>query len=175
MTLYAEDRIENDRCQFYELPIPDEFWSGSRRTRQISVALAYTPDVRTTRLDYRMTRLWFTLVTAGDLDEVEEAFQRNREEGMGERPTNRWISNNARKGGTLQVSRWDFRGRLADGQRIFVVITRQDAPWSTVKETPELYALAVVLDDHENKQAQLYAQVRARLQERARARARARA
>ena len=172
VTLYAEDRIENDRCQFYELPIPDEFWSGGRRIRHISVALAHTPDVRTTRLDYRMTRLWFTLVTAGDLDEVEAAFQRNREEGMGERDRNRWISNNARKSATLQVSRWGFRGRLADGQRVFVVITRQDSLWSTVKETPEPYALAVVLDDRENDQAQLYAQIRARLQERARARAR---
>lgn len=174
VTLYAEDRIENDRCQFYELPIPDAFWSGGRRTRHISVALAYTPDVRTTRLDYRMTRLWFTLVTAGSLDEVEEAFTRNREEGMGERQTNRWISNNARKNGTLQVSRWDFGGPLADGQRIFVVITRQDSPWSTAKETTEPYALAVVLDDRENNQAQLYAQVRDRLQERARARTRTR-
>ena len=174
VTLYAEDQIENDRCQFYELPIPDEFWSGGRRTRHISVALAHTPDVRTTRLDYRMTRLWFTLVTAGDLDEVEAAFQRNREEGISERPRNRWISNNARKSGTLQVSRWDFRGRLADGQRVFVVITRQDSLWSTAQGTPEPYALAVVLDDRENDQAQLYAQIRARLQERERERARAR-
>ena len=175
VTLYAEDRIENDRCQFYELPIPDEFWSGARRTRHISVALAHTPDVRTTRLDYRMTRLWFTLVTASNLNEVEAAFQRNREEGMGERDRNRWISNNVRKNGTLQVSRWDFRGRLANGQRVFVVITRQDSPWSTAKETPEPYALAVVLDDRENDHAQLYAQIRARLQERARTRARVRA
>jgi len=174
VTLYAEDQIENDRCQFYELPIPDEFWSGGRRTRHISVALAYTPEVRTTRLDYRMTRLWFTLVTARELDEVEEAFRRNREEGMGERSTNRWISNNTRKNGTLQVSRWDFRGGLADGQKVFVVITRQDSPWSVVREAPEPYALAVVLNDRENNQAQLYAQVRARLRERARTRARAR-
>ncbi len=174
VTLYAEDRIENDRCQFYELPIPDEFWSGGRRARYISIALAYTPDVRTTRLDYRMTRLWFTLVTARNLDEVVAAFRRNREEGMGERPTNRWISNNARKNGTLQVSRWDFRGRLTNGQRFFVVVSRQDSPWSTVQETPEPYALAVVLDDRENPQAQLYARIRARLQERTRARARAR-
>ncbi len=174
VTLYAEDRIENDRCQFYELPIPDEFWSGGHRTRYVSVALAYTPEVRTTRLDYRMTRLWFTLVTARNLDEVEAAFRRNREEGMGERPTNRWISNNARKNGTLQVSRWDFRGRLAEEQNVFVIVTRQDSPWSTVKEIPEPYALAVVLDDRENTQAQLYARIRARLQERARVRARAR-
>jgi len=174
VTLYAEDQIENDRCQFYELPVPEEFWSGGRRERRISIALAYSPDVRTTRLDYRMTRLWFTFVTARDLDEVEQAFQRNREEGMGERPTNRWIANNVRKQGTLQVSRWNFRGRLPDGHRIFIVVTRQDAPWSTVQGAPEPYALTAVLDDQESSQAQLYAQVRARLQDRARARARAR-
>jgi len=174
VTLYAEDQIDNDHCQFYELPIPDEFWSGTRRVRSISVALAYTPDIRTTRLEYRMSRLWFTLVAASNLDEVEQAFQRNREEGMGERQTNRWISNQARKTSTLQVSRWGFRGGLRAGQRVFVVITRQDNPWSTVQERPEPYALAVVLDDRENPQAQLYAQIRARLQERIRSRARAR-
>lgn len=174
VTLYAEDQIENDRCQFYELPVPDEFWSGSRRERRISIALAYSPEVRTTRLDYRMTRLWFTLVTARELDEVEQAFQRNRKEGMGERQTNRWIANDARKQGTLQVSRWNFRGRIADERRIFVVVTRQDAPWSTVQEAPESYALTAVLDDRESSQAQLYAKIRARLQDRARARARAR-
>ncbi len=174
VTLHAEDQIDNDRCQFYELPVPDEFWSGGLRERSISIALAYSPEVRTTRLDYRMTRLWFTFVTARNLDEVEQAFQRNREEGMGERQTNRWIANKARKQGTLQVSRWNFRGRLTHGQRIFVVVTRQDAPWSTVRETPESYALTAVLDDQESSQAQLYAKIQARLQDRVRARARAR-
>ncbi len=177
VTLYAEDQIENDRCQFYELPIPDEFWAGGRRTRRISVALAYTPDIRTTRLDYRMTRLWFTLVTANNLDEVEAAFRRGRddEESISERDSNRWIPNKARKNGTLQVSRWDFRSRITRDQKVFVVITRQDSPWSTARETPEPYALAVVLDDRENGEVALYTQIRARLQERARARARARA
>ena len=175
VTLYAEDRIDNDCCQFYEMPIPDEFWSGGRRTRHVGVALAYTPEVRTTRLEYRMTRLWFTLVTARDLDEVEQAFRRNREEGMGERSTNRWFSNGARRNSTLQVSRWDFRGRLKAGLRIYVVVTRQDLAWSTVRERAEPYALAVVLDDQENPDARMYAQIRARLQARARARARTRA
>ncbi len=174
VTLYAEDRIENDRCQFYELPLPDNFWSNGRRTREISVSLAYTPEVRTTRLDYRMTRLWFTLVTAASLDEVEQAFQRNREDGMGERQSNRWIANTKRKGGTLQVSRWGFRAPLRNNQRVFVVVTRQDTIWSTVNEQAEPYALTVVLDDRENSEAYLYAQVQAQLQARARARARAR-
>jgi len=174
VTLYAEDEIDNDRCHFYELPIPESFWSSDRRTRSISVALAYTPEVRTTRLDYRQTRLWFTLVTARSLDEVEQAFRRNREEGMGERATNRWISNNDRKGGSLQVSRWHFRAPLGNGDKVYVVATRQDAIWSTGQDQSEPYALTIVLDDRNNSQAQLYAQVQTQLQARAQVRARAR-
>lgn len=174
VTLYAEDSIANDKCHFYELPIPEIFWSRGRRARNISVALAYSPDVRTTRLDYRMTRLWFTLVTARSLDAVEQAFQRDREEGMPERSTNRWISNNDRRSGTLQVSRWSFGAKPRNDDRVFVVVTRQDAPWSLVQGQVEPYALTIVLDDQENNEANLYAQVQAQLQARAQARVRAR-
>lgn len=124
VTLLAEDQIANDKCHFYELPIPASFWSSGKRLREITVALAYSPDVRTTRLDYKMSKLWFTLVTASDLNEVERAFQRNREEGMGERGTNRWLTNNERKAGTLQTSRWNFKMPLRDGERVFVVVMR---------------------------------------------------
>ncbi|WP_297745240.1 S8 family peptidase [Nitrosomonas sp.] len=48
VTLLAEEQIENDKCHFYELPIPDSFWSRGRRAREITVALAYSPDIRTT-------------------------------------------------------------------------------------------------------------------------------
>jgi len=170
VTLYAEDRIDNNKCCFYELPVPDGFWSRGRHVREIGVALAYSPEVRTTRLDYRMSKLWFTLVTASSLDEVERAFQRNREEGMGERGNNRWISNKARKPGTLQVSRWVFKQPLANSERVFVVVTRQDTNWSNMTEVPEPYALTVVLRDQQNDG--LYAQVRTRLEARVRARAR---
>lgn len=172
VTLYSEDRIENNICHFYELPIPDSYWSRGRRVREINVALAYSPDVRTTRLDYRMSKLWFTLVTATDLNEVERAFQHNREEGMGERSSNRWISNNDRKPGTLQVSRWTFKLPIRNSERVFVVVTRQDVSWGNVSDNAENYALSVVLSDQEN--ADLYAQVRVQLEARAQARARAR-
>ena len=174
VTLLAEDRIDNNKCHFYELPTPDDFWSRGRRNREITVALAYSPEVRTTRLDYRMSKLWFTLVTATSLDEVERAFQRNREEGMGERNSGRWLSNADRKHGTLQVSRWTFKRPVQPGQRVFVVATRQDTPWGVVAETSEPYALTVVLADRENATVNLYAQVQAQLRLRTQARARAR-
>lgn len=172
VSLICEEQIGNDRCQFYAVPIPDEFWDGGRRTREVTVALAYSPVVRTTRLDYRMTKLKFSLVVANNLDEVAAAFQRNRDEGMPERGYNRWLSGVARQAGTLQVSRWTFKQRPPGN--VFVVVTRQDAPWSTVNDDPEPYALCVSIADRENVQSRLYAQIQALLRARVEQRARAR-
>lgn len=174
VTLLAEELIGNDQHHFFELPLPDSFWANGRRSREIAVALAYSPEVRTTRLDYRRAKLWFNLVVAANLDEVTQAFRRNREEGIGEHGNGRWLPNDARKNGTLQVSRWTFRQAPSRGDHVFVVVTRQDSAWSQEEHRAEdePYALAVVLADRTN--AQLYAQVRAALQARAQARARAR-
>lgn len=176
VTLLAKERIGNDQHHFFELPLPDSFWANGRRTREVTVALAYSPEVRTTRLDYRRAKLWFNLVVAANLDEVTQAFQRNREEGMGEHGNGRWLPNDTRKNGTLQVSRWAFKQAPARGDKVFVVVTRQDSAWSQDEHRAENepYALVVVLTDRENANTQLYAEVRAALQARAQARARAR-
>jgi len=173
VTLLAEETIAAERCQFFEVPLPDDLWSRGRRSREISVSLAYSPAVKTTRLDYRMTKLRFTVVAANDLEEVSRAFQHNRAEGMPERSTGRWISGEARQAGTLQVSRWTFRQRPRE-QKLFVVVTRQDATWSEVADLEEPYALCVAIKDRDNADSQLYAQVRALLQARVQLRARAR-
>lgn len=174
VTLLADERIGNDQHHFFELPLPDSFWANGRRTRDITVALAYSPEVRTTRLDYRRAKLWFNLVVAANLDEVTQAFRKNREEGMGEHGNGRWLPNDTRKNGTLQVSRWTFEQAPRGRDKVFVVVTRQDSAWSQDEHRAEdePYALAVVLADQTN--VQLYAQVQAMLQAGAQARARAR-
>ncbi|MFN8909944.1 MAG: S8 family peptidase, partial [Betaproteobacteria bacterium] len=172
VSLICEEQIGNDRCQFYAVPIPDEFWEGGRRTREVAVALAYSPVVRTTRLDYRMTKLKFSLVVANNLDEVAAAFQRNRDVGMPERDYNRWLSGAARQAGTLQVSRWTFKQRPPG--LLFIVVTRQDTPWSTFNDEPEPYALCVSIADRANVRSRLYAQIQALLRARVEQRARAR-
>lgn len=172
VSLICEEQIGNDRCQFYAVPIPDEFWDGRRRSREVTVALAYSPVVRTTRLDYRMTKLKFSLVVANSLDEVAAAFRHNRDEGMPERDYNRWLSSTARQAGTLQVSRWTFKQR-PPGQ-LFIVVSRQDAPWSIVNDDLEPYALCVSIADRDNLDSRLYAQVQALLRARVEQRARAR-
>lgn len=176
VTLLTEEHIGNDQHHFFELPVPASFWANGRRAREITVALAYSPEVRTTRLDYRRTKLWFTLVVATSLDEVTQAFQRNRERGMGEHRNGRWLPNDTRKNGTLQVSRWTFQQAPRGRKKVFVVVSRQDSTWSQEEQRNEAepYALAVVLADRAQANAQLYAQVQAMLQARAQARARAR-
>lgn len=172
VSLICEERISNDHCQFYAVPLPDVLWQGGRRTRDVTVALAYSPVVRTTRLDYRMTRLKFSLVIADGLEAVTAAFRRNRAEGIPERGTNRWLTGETRQAGTLQVSRWRFRQRPR-GQ-VYVVVSRQDAPWSTVGDIAEPYALCVSIADRTNAQSRLYAHVQAELRARVEQRARAR-
>jgi hypothetical protein len=174
VTLLAEEQIVNNQHHIFELPSSENFWQGRGRTREVSVALAYSPEVRTTRLDYRKSKLSFSLVIAGSLDEVEQGFQRNRAEGMGERGRNRWLSSQDRKDGTLQVSRWTFKQALANQQKVFVVVTRQDSAWAMDDGALEPYALALVLTDRENVSALLYAQVNAELQLRGLARSRVR-
>lgn len=166
VTLVTEESIERDRHHFFEIPTPPAWWEGGRRQRSVSVALAYMPEVRTTRLDYRATKIRFSFVTADSLDSVTAAFRRDPERGLSERGSNRWISSEKRNCGTLQVSRWNFGGPIAHA-RLFVVVTRQDAPWSPVTEQPEPYALCVVLEDRERVGVSLYTEVRAILQARA--------
>ena len=174
VTLYSEERIEHNKHHFYELPVPDEFWSQGRRTRTLSIALAYSPEVRTTRLDYKRTKLSFTLVSATSLEAATTAFTHGRDDGLGERSTNRTITGGERKPSTLQMSRWKFKSPLANGHKLFVVVTRQDANWSTAQDELESYALAIVLNDEENAVVNLYERINLMLQARVQQRARAR-
>lgn len=176
VTLYAEDHIGNNRSQFYELPIPDEFWGTGRRQRQIAITLAYSPDVRTTRLDYRHTKLSFTLVKGESLEAVANAFTRGRATASALKEVNagQTIGKETRKPGTLQSSSWTFKDVSRGQPKLFVVVTRQDATWSAQQETDEPYALAVVIRDRENQSVNLYERVAALVQVRAQARERAR-
>lgn len=176
VTLYADDRIENNRTQFFEIPLPAELWGRGKRHRRISVALAYSPEMRTTRLDYRHTKLTFKLVEAESLEVVADAFTKGREEGLAEYRQGGEISETVRKAGTLQASSWVFTlAPKVASLRLFVVVTRQDSNWSMQQHAAEPYALSIVISDRENETVNLYERVSALVQARAQTRERARA
>ena len=104
VTLWAEESIENRHHHFYEVPVPDEFWSQGRRVRETTIALAFRPPVRTTRIDYRAVALSFKFVQARSLDEVAQSFNvtvdRNIAPNIQERTPGRRISERDRSRGT---------------------------------------------------------------------------
>ncbi len=178
LTIFAEDSLDNKSHQFYEIPIPNEFWAGNKRLRQISVSLAHTPLVRTTRVDYKTTRMSFKLIKAMSLDEVAKRFDNNipidETTRYAEYSNQRYITEQLRNYGTLQCSTWNFkqvnaRERL---KKIFIVVTRHDYPWAE-NDLPdkEAYSLVVNLRDKENEQAVLLQQVETILQGKLRVRA----
>jgi len=175
VTLIAGGTTVNKRHHFYEIPIPDEFVSsGKRRLREIAVALAYTPPVRSTRVKYRATRIDFRLVTAPDLEHVTTMFNKATEkddyENIPELKT-ATIGQQARSKGTVQADFWRFRQFNAKSklrnQKLFVVVTRNDFSWGeNLCDTEEAYSLVVSLRDQENEQARLYSRVKMHLEAR---------
>jgi len=182
-TLTVDGFIPNKKHHFYEIPVPEDFLSRGRRVREISIALAYTPYVRSTRIDYRATRISFKLVAASDLDEVttifnqatdKKTYEAIKEIGTEIGAGNRNVSSALRNKGTVQSATWFFRQFNSNAKlvnnRLFVVVTRHDFPWGELHSaTNEKYALVVTFRDRENARAKLYTQIRQKLQLRARA------
>ncbi len=183
VTLWAQETIENRRHHFYEVPVPDEFWQGKRRPREMTVALAFRPVVRTTRIDYRAAFISFKFVRASSLDEIARWFNaevdRDETANVPEHTAGRRFSETVRSRGTVQASTWTFTtpSRSTRDRSWFVVVTRNDPAWgANLSLEREPYALAVVLDDRRSQlqlhATNLYTQIEARLRARARVRAR---
>jgi len=178
--LIAEATIRNKTNHFYEIPIPDSFYGGERkgRRREITVSLAYCPPVRTTRYDYKASRVEFRLAEAESLDEVARAFdnaKRKEADSIKELGGDKsWYGTTKRSYGTVQASTWAIKRARAG--RLFAVVSRNDFPWGEPYcKVEEDYSLVIRLTDRENQHARLYSEIRAQLQVRERIRARARA
>ncbi|MBF0165520.1 MAG: S8 family peptidase [Magnetococcales bacterium] len=180
VTLIAEGRIVNKSHHFYEIPIPNEFTSDGKRLREISVALAYTPVVRTTRIKYRATRIDFRLVTESGLDQVAKMFNKATDEKEYENiketdSSHRMIGSFKRGKGTVQADKWHFDKFISTSslrkKKLFIVVTRNDFPWGEpLCATEEEYALVVCLSDRKNEEARLYTEIKNQLQARIRGR-----
>jgi hypothetical protein len=177
--LIAESRLINKHNHFYEIPIPDSFYNEGKRSRrrEITVALAHCPPVRTTRIDYKASRFTFKLIKAANL---EEAVASADKETRGESETNSELGgekyaygSRARSQGTVQATTWAIK--RSNNNRLFVIVTRNDPGWGgALTNTEEPYALVIRMVDREYSAAKLYTQVKAKLQAREQARPRVR-
>jgi len=177
VVLMAEEHIEDDATQFFELPLPEDFLRSTHSIRKIHVTLAYCPPVRTTRLEYRATRIKYRLISGASLAEVEKHFNNNVDKeginSMGDSSIgNREYGASQRDRGTVQHSVWQ-RSQMNPNQKWFVAVTRNDYNWGeSLCDKHEAYALVVTITDRENESAQLYTQIEQQLTAQARTRAR---
>ncbi|MDD4649539.1 MAG: S8 family peptidase, partial [Desulfoplanes sp.] len=130
-SMFIEESIGNKMHHFYEIPIPDDFVSRGRRVRELSVGLAYSPHVRSTRITYRTTRIEFKVVVAPDFDYVSKMFDKatKKEDYDNIKELSRPdVSSMLRKKGTVQAATWrmkQFNARSClCNNRLFVVVTR---------------------------------------------------
>jgi hypothetical protein len=172
VTLVGSDAIASDHHHFYELALPDDFWVGQRRPREISVALAYSPMVKTTRIGYRAVQLRFNVVEAESLEQVTGWFNTNRVAAARKLAESGFANINAtsRSKGTLQCATWTYK--QSGARRLFIVVTRKDEPWNPRPDLAEEYSLAVTFRDLMNPEANIYMQVRQRLRQREQVRVR---
>lgn len=179
VTLIAEENLRNKHHHFYEIPIPESFYNSGKRSRrrEITVAMAHCPLVRTTRIDYKASRMEFRLVEAESLDRVVDTFNAATSKddfpNIAELKLDQSCKNQYRSKGTVQCSTWTIKRPRQ--RRLFVVVTRKDPAWGeslSLEEEP--YALIIRLTDRENEEARLYAEIRTQLQVRERERARQR-
>lgn len=175
--LIAESALIDKHHHFFEVPIPESFYNSGKksRRREITIALAHSPPVRTTRFDYKASRFQFRLVEADSLDEVVGAFDKataEEIESIKELNCNKTTYGTKKRAcGTVQASTWAIK-RTRTGKQ-FVVVTRNDHTWGeAITKEEEPYALVIRVSDRENEEARLYTEIRAQLQVRERARAR---
>lgn len=174
VTLLAQDQIGGETHHFYELPLPEDFLSERGRERRITVALAYAPPVRTSRLSYRASKLSFKVVRE-DPQTVTTTFrQATKEERLDNIPETGDFRPKARERsrGTAQVGTWEFTTPCRGAGPLFVVVTRQLEHWAKGRslEDSDSYALVVVVEDRQRSFLPLYDQIREQLRSRARIR-----
>jgi hypothetical protein len=176
VVLYAQGELPFDMFHIYEVPIPEEIYTvdGERR---ISVALAFDPPVRHSRLDYLGTTMSFRLIRGKSVEEVEAAFrQRSQADAQVERigapydcpmepkPTER-------EGSTLQRATFTMKKAPNNYGDTYFVVVRCQREWALDEHAPQRYAVVVSVEHQAT--VDLYARIQARLRAPVRLRARA--
>ena len=166
--LVAEGQIIIDDVNLYTVPIPLTFFSPGGY-RRLTVALAYDPPVRKTRLDYLASHMEIHAYYGAPLQQVRVAYthpQKNEDEEPVELQAFRLDlqpSSTRRGKGTHQLGSKTFLKKL-DHTRAdeFIIAVKNTNRWDT-PGTQQAYALAVALE-RDRGHTPLYAELRARLE-----------
>jgi hypothetical protein len=173
--LLAEEQITVDDVHLYVVPLPTAFLTGNAR-RSLSVALAYDPPARVTRLDYLASRMTVWAFHGATVEQVACAFAEepalsapNTSDDLPPMTIDRYRLNlqpaDAVRGrGAHHVGHCTrLQPFQAAKGREFVIAVRNTKRWER-SDSVQRYALAVALEQKPYTGAPLYAELRARFE-----------
>lgn len=174
VVLLGESSLTLDQVHFYRVPLPSSF-RQSGGSISITVALAFDPPVRVTRLDYLANKMSFQLFHGTTVADVRAAYVRaESEQGMQEdvdlspselrrfqldlQPSDR-----ERSRGTNQLGRYGRSTKIPDDKPDEMVLAvrslnRWDSPGAT-----QDYSLAIALE-RDPQHGEIYAELRVELE-----------
>jgi len=165
--LLAEEVMRVNDVHVFTVPVPSSF-TESGGWRRITVALAYDPPVRPTRLDYMASRMDFWAFRGVTVEQVRNAYAAPAEDTntVPATLTNPHLelqpSTTLRSPGTNQWASRTFPQLFKDGHRELVIVVRNTNHWDG-DGNKQHYALAVVLERDPWRSA-LYAELRAQFE-----------
>ncbi len=165
--LLAEEVMRVNDVHVFTVPVPSSF-TESGGWRRITVALAYDPPVRPTRLDYMASRMDFWAFRGVTVEQVRNAYAAPAEDTntVPATLTNPYLklqpSTTLRSPGTNQWASRTFPQLFKDGHRELVIVVRNTNHWDG-DGNKQHYALAVVLERDPWRSA-LYAELRAQFE-----------
>jgi hypothetical protein len=169
--LLSEGVIRVDDVHLYVVPVPEAFRGAGRRT--ITVALAYDPPVRATRLDYLASRMSVFAYHGAALGDVQRAYATPVPEPQSPQSADGDLSPGALTSQKLTMLPADTdRGRGTNQAGTFVAQRAITASWGSeiilairsvnrwdLADATQPYALAVAFEhDDPLKGATLYAE-----------------
>jgi hypothetical protein len=161
VVLYAEDELPVDHFAIYEVPCPEMFQTGGRRSIQVS--LAYDPPVRHTRLDYAGNKMSFKLHRGCAPDLLFDHYRkRATEDGRHPDLEGRFTckmepGSNDRGRNSVQIGRATFVRDSQDPDPFYLVV-RCEGGWAT--DIAPRQAFAVVVEMALETEVRLYERMR---------------
>ncbi|MBY4110005.1 S8 family peptidase [Rhodococcus fascians] len=170
VTMTFDGSLPVDTVQIHPIPVPDDFRSGSKRDRSITVALAFDPPVRRQRREYLAGTMKFEVYRDVDPDELALILQRQDPDDPSD-PISDRRKLNFQPGvttfthSTLQLRNWVGKQSFPnDADTFYIAVTHKAQTWARNSEYDRQdYALAVTLEDRDLATANLHQILRSRL------------
>lgn len=164
VTMTFDGSLPVDTVKIHPFPVPDEFRSGARRDRIMSVSLAFDPPVRRQRREYLAGTMKFEVYRDIDPDDLAAILQRQDPDDPSDPIKDRRKLNfqpgvNTFTHSTLQLRSWVGKQSFPnDSDMFYIAVTHRAQTWA--RNDPEYrnqdYALAVTLQDRDLATANLH-------------------